>query len=74
MSLSLRLSDAEMQLIKSYAAHKGENVSEIIRNAVLEKIEDELDLATYEKAIAKHRANPISYTQDEVERMLFADE
>ena len=74
MSLSLRLSDAEMQLIKNYAAFKGENVSEIIRNAVLEKIEDELDLAVYEKAIAEYRANPISYTQDEVERMLFADE
>jgi len=70
MSISIRLSEADTQLIKTYASLKGESVSEIIRKAVLEKIEDEIDLAAYERAMAEYRANPVTYSQDEVERLL----
>ena len=72
MSITLRLSDAETQLIKNYAALQGASVSEIVRKAVLEKIEDELDLAAYDRALAEYQTNPVTYSQDEVERMLNA--
>lgn len=70
MTISLRLNDNESQLFKSYASLNGMTVSELIRKAVLERIEDEYDLATYEKAMAEYRENPDTYTLDEVEREL----
>ena len=70
MSITLRVSEAETELIRNYASLKGVTVSEAIRRAVMEKIEDDIDLAAYERAMAEYRANPVSYTQDEVERIL----
>jgi stalled ribosome rescue protein Dom34 len=68
--ISLRLSDTDKKFIKDYAALKGKSVSEIVRNAVLEKIEDEIDLIAYDRAMAEYLADPVTYTLDEVERML----
>ena len=45
-------------------------MSDMIRNAVLEKIEDEYDLQCYEKAIEEYRNNPVTYSLDEVEKEL----
>ena len=47
MTISLRLSDEDPQLIKGYAAMKKMSVSDVMRNAVLEAIEDEYDLQAY---------------------------
>jgi stalled ribosome rescue protein Dom34 len=57
--------------IKDYAALKGTSVSEIVRRAVLEKIEDEIDLAIADRAMAEFLADPVTYTQDEIEKMLY---
>lgn len=70
MSISLRLNDDEAALIRSYAELKKMSVSELIRQTVLERIEDEYDLAVYEKAIKEYRANPITYSHTEVVQML----
>lgn len=35
-----------------------------------EKVEDDIDLEVYEKAIAEHKANPVTFSLDEVEREL----
>jgi predicted transcriptional regulator len=42
MSISLRLAEEESNLIKSYAALHGISVTELVRQAVLERIEDEV--------------------------------
>ena len=55
MAISLRLNDEDMMLIKNYAALHNISVSELLRQAVLEKIEDEYDLQCYEKAIESYR-------------------
>lgn len=70
LTISLRLSDRDTQLIKSYAAIHNVSVSELIRNIVLEKIEDEYDLKEYEKALAEYKTDPTTYTLDEVEKEL----
>ena len=44
MTISLRLTDKDTQLIKAYAALHGMTVSELVRDAVMERIEDEYDL------------------------------
>lgn len=46
------------------------SLSDLIRNAVLEKIEDEYDLECYNKAIEEYRKNPKTYTMEEVKKEL----
>ena len=46
------------------------SLSDLVRNAVLEKIEDEYDLQCYEKAIAEYKKNPVTYSHEEVAAML----
>ena len=70
VTISLRLNDADSALIKKYAEISGISISELVRQFVMERIEDELDLRAYEKAMAEYRADPVTYTQDEVEREL----
>lgn len=70
MTISLRLSEEDANLFKKHAELNGISVSELVRQSVLERIEDEYDLKAYEKAIAEYRANPVTYSLDEVEKEL----
>jgi uncharacterized protein (DUF1778 family) len=70
MTISLRLSEEDTKLIKDYAKVNNMSVSDLIRQAVIEKIEDEIDLAAYNKAIEAYRKNPKTYTLEEVEKEL----
>ena len=70
MTISLRLNDADSTLIKKYAEINGISVSDLIRQTVIERIENEFDLSAYEKALAEYRTDPVTYTLDEVEKEL----
>jgi len=70
MAISLRLSEEDTMLIKNYAALHNISISDLFRQAVLEKIEDEYDLQCYENAIKRYKADPKTYSLDEVEREL----
>lgn len=70
MTISVRLNDEDTEIIKEYARLNNISLSDLIRNAVMEKIEQEYDLKCYEKAIEQHRKNPKTYTLDEVEEEL----
>ena len=68
MTISLRLSEDDTRLIKDYARLHGVTVSEFMRRAALEKIEDELDIRAAEKAYAEYLADPVTYSLDEIEK------
>lgn len=70
MTISVRLSDKDTELIKAYAEMNNISLSDLIRNAVLEKIEDEYDLECYKKAIEEYKKNPKIYTMEEVKKEL----
>jgi len=70
MAISLRLSERDSDLFKRYADMNGITVSELVRQSVLARIEDEFDLQAYDKALSDFRANPTTYSLDEVEREL----
>lgn len=70
MTISVRLSDKDTELIKAYADINNISLSDLIRNAVLEKIEDEYDLECYKKAIEEYKKNPVTYSHEEVAKML----
>lgn len=69
-TISLRLEDTDAQLIKEYAGMKKMTVSELIRQTVLERIEEEFDLHAYKKAAETFQTDPSTYTHEEVGRLL----
>lgn len=70
MTISVRLNDKDTELIKAYAEMNNISLSDLIRNAVLEKIENEYDLECYKKAIEEYKENPKTYTLNEVKEEL----
>ncbi len=68
MTITLRINDTEAEAIRAYAELHGATVSDVMRRAILEKIEDEHDLQAWERAYAAYKQNPVTYTQDEVEK------
>ena len=70
MTISVRLSDKDTELIKAYADMNNISLSDLVRKAILEKIEDEYDLKCYYEALKEYKENPTTYTLDEVEKEL----
>lgn len=70
MTVSLRLNEEDELLIKKYAELKQVSLSELFRNALIEKIESEYDLESYNKAVEEYKKNPKTYTLDEVKKEL----
>jgi hypothetical protein len=70
MTISVRLNEKDAELVKAYAEMNNISLSDLIRNAILEKIENEYDLACYEKAMKQYKENPKTYTLDEVKKEL----
>lgn len=70
MMVSVRLSDKEEALFRNYARLNGMSMSDLIRESVMERIEDEYDLRAYEMAIEEYKKNPVTYSLDEVESEL----
>lgn len=73
MTISLRLNDKDSELIKAYASINGVSVSELVRRSVMERIEDEFDLKAYEEAMAEYKKNPVTYSHEEVAKLLDLD-
>lgn len=67
MAISLRLCEEDTLLIKQYAKLHNISISDLFRQAVMEKIEDEYDLRCYEKAMLNYQQDPVTYSLDDVE-------
>ena len=70
MTVSVRLNKEDEQLIKSYAKINNMSISDLIRVAILEKIENEYDLECYNKAMEEYKKDPKTYTLDEAKKEL----
>jgi len=68
-TVTLRLPEEDAELIKSYAAQERRTISDVIRLAILEKIEDEYDLDLYKQAKADYEKDPTTYTLAEIKEM-----
>lgn len=73
MAISLRLNEEDTNLIKAYAALNGISVSELVRRSVIERIEDDYDLKAYDEAMEEYKNNPVTFSHEEVARMLEMD-
>lgn len=67
-TMTLRLEDKDAELVRKYAKFEGKSISDFIRDAVFERIEDYEDLALVEAAIAEDDGT--RYTLEEVKKEL----
>ncbi len=65
---AIRLTDEESRLIKSYANAQRRSVSDVIRLAILDQIEEEYDLKLFVEAKKEYEADPVTYSHDEIMR------
>ena len=70
MTYTLAMDAADEAFIKDCAERENISVSDFLRRTVKEKIEDMKDLALYEKTMAEYKADPTTYTLDEMEERL----
>ncbi|HCT62701.1 MAG TPA: hypothetical protein DIC19_01230 [Erysipelotrichaceae bacterium] len=69
MSISFRVSPDEEKQIRNYAQFKGVSISTLIKEAVFDQMETELDLMTF-KAMKDNPSSEPSISLDELKRML----
>ena len=67
MSISIRLNPEDEKLIREYANLKHISLSDLLRNSVMERIEDEIDLQSFEKAMKDMKK---TYSIEEVKKEL----
>lgn len=51
-TISLRVDDRDSKLIRDYAKMKKTSVSDLMRNATIEKTEDEIDVENFDRVLA----------------------
>lgn len=61
-TMTLRMDNADAEIVRKYAAFQGVSVSDLLRNAVLEKIEDSQDLVDLRAAMAADDGQRFSLT------------
>ena len=70
MVISIRMTDEEKQLADAYAKLNGVSLSEAIKRAYFEKIEEEYDIALADAALREYEKNPKTYTLKELMKEL----
>ena len=70
MTYTIAMDAADEAFLRDCAAKENISVSDFVLRTVKEKIEDMKDLALYEKAMAEYKADPTTYTHEEVGKML----
>lgn len=73
MTISVRLSDEDSRLFKKYAEMNNLTISDLVRQAILERIEDEYDLQLYYEATDEFKNNPVTYSHEEAKKLLELD-
>ena len=70
MVVSIRMTDEEKQLGIAYAKLNGSSLSEAMKRAYFEKIEEEYDIALADAALREYEKNPKTYSHEEVKKIL----
>ena len=63
-TMTMRLDETDAEVVRKYAGFEGKTISDFVRDAVFEKIEDQQDLATLREAITID--DGVRYTHEQV--------
>ena len=69
-TISLRISEEDLELAKEFGKVKGKSVSELLRESLLEKIEDYMDYQDAVNALKEYEQDEVSFDTDTVKRVL----
>lgn len=69
-TISVRLNDQDTRLIKEYAKAKNITISTLVRDAVLDRIEDAIDLQFFHDSMAAHRKKSEAISFDDMMKEL----
>ncbi|MCL2605778.1 MAG: DUF6290 family protein [Coriobacteriia bacterium] len=67
VSTAIRFAPEEKSWIQGYADFQGKSFSDVVRDAILEKIEDEADLRAYDAALVA--GDDAGYSMNEIDKM-----
>ncbi len=70
MIISIRLTNEEKELADAYARLNGISLSEAMKKAFFEKIEDEYDIVIADEADTEFKNDPETYSLDDVKKEL----
>ena len=70
MNISIRLTKEQYELIRKYAELNETTVSDVMRQAILSKIEDEFDIFLYEEGYKEFQKEPKTYTLEKTKKIL----
>ena len=70
--ITVNINDKALEVLEDYASEKDISVSEFIRRAVLEKLEDIEDIRAAEEAYAEYLKNPVTISHEQFWRELEA--
>ncbi|WP_243343267.1 DUF6290 family protein [Anaerococcus sp. AGMB09787] len=67
---SIRFTSEEEKLINDYAKFANKTFSDVVKSAILEKLEDEYDLKLAEEAYQEYLKDPVTYSMEDLYREL----
>lgn len=70
MVISIRMTEEEKALASSYAKIRGMSLSEAIKRAYFEAIEDEYDIALADRAMKEYEEDPTTISHEEMRKAL----
>ena len=70
MVISIRMTNEEKELATAYAKLNGASLSEAMKRAYFEKIEDEYDIALADERLREYEKNPKTYSHEEIKKIL----
>ena len=70
MVYSIRFSEDEQAVIEQYALLRGMKISEVIRKATTEMIENEMDIRAFKEAKERGEKNPATYSHEDIGKEL----
>ena len=70
MIISIELNEEDSRYAQKCAERHNLDLAEVAREALLERLDDAEDLRLAEEALEEYRKNPVTYTQEEMGRML----
>ena len=69
-TISLRISEEDLELAKEFSKIKGKSVSELLRDSLLEKVEDYMDYQDAVSALKEYEQDEVAFDTDTVKRVL----
>jgi len=70
MVYSIRFTPEEQMLIEQYASLRGMTITDVIRKATMERIEDEIDIEICRKALKNYEKDPRTYSHNDIKKEL----